>query len=126
MMNAERKLNEAINMADDMIRHPISRAQLALAQKRTAASLRTAIALVCIIAALSVAGIWWIYGNSVSAVPQSAEFVWKDDQSCVYRVWYVLSSGRVTTIDAEASDVVCPVMPSLWLREAGPSSPSGG
>lgn len=126
MTDAERKLAEAEQMAQNMSDHPVTRDQLAMAQKRTAASLRNTIALVCIVMSLSVAAIWWIYGSSVSAVPQSATFLWKDDQSCVYRTRYVLSTGRTTTIDAEAPDYACPAnpnVPSVWVPGSGASTP---
>lgn len=125
MTDVEKKLAEA----EEAARFPVSRAQLALAQKRTAAALRNTIAIVAIIASLSVAGIWWLYGNNVSAVPQSATFLWEDDQSCVYRVRYVLSTGRTTTIDAEAPDAACPENPnlsSLWMRGRHAPAPSQG
>jgi hypothetical protein len=121
---AESKLDEAEKMMNDLQSNPVTREQLASAMKRTAASLRNTIALVCIIMAVSVAGIWTIYGSSVSAVPQSASFLWKDDQSCVYRTRYILSTGRTTTIDAEAPDAACPANPnlsSLWVRPTGSS-----
>lgn len=124
MTEAQKKLEEALKMTEELQRAPVTRAQLKLAQTRTAAALRNTVAVVCVVMALSIAGIWWIYGSSVSAVPQSASFVWKDDQSCVYRTRYVLSTGRTLAIDAEVSGAACPANPnlsSLWVRPGGAS-----
>lgn len=115
MTDAQKKLAEAEAMVRDTQADPITRGQLALAQKRTAQALRNTIAIVAIIMAVSVAGIWFIYGSTVSAVPQSAAFVWKDNETCVYRVRYIMSSQRTITIDSEAPSEVCPPNPTLQI-----------
>lgn len=129
MTEAEAKLRQAERAITDVTKIPITHAQLALAQNRMAASLRVVVVIIASIMALSVLGIWFIYGRSVSAVPQSARFVWSDDQTCVYRTTYDLSNGRRTTIDAEAPDAACPTNPnvqSLWMYPGGPSTPAPG
>ncbi len=127
MTEAEAKLHAAEKAIVDVTRVPITHAQLALAQKRMSASLRNVVAIVAVIMAVSILGIWFIYGRSLSAVPASARFVWSDDQTCVYRTSYDLSNGRRTTIDAEAPDAACPTNPnvqSLWAPRGDAQTPS--